>query len=193
MVAMIAYLFWHWKQAAIAAEEYERQQRRFQTALAHDPPGQFRGGRTFAIEGAPWAANGRPAYEDWYLLDGMSDLEALNQAAVSGSRLEPHNAVARLAEGGTAGVYRLKAGAATPGARFAIWFGKPAGMSYPVLFEALAPVVTAADGALWMRQMVLGPAGEFCLQCRRETALPARFGGVRLALRPVWPAEPGAS
>ena len=189
MVAMIAYVFWHWRQSTVLAEEYERLQRGFQAALANDPPMHFRGGRTFAIEGAAWAANGRAAYEDWYLLDGMADLEAINEAAVSGSRAEPHHAVARLAAGGSAGVYRLKAGMATPGARWAIWFGKPAGMSYPQLFEALAPVVTAAEGALWMRQMVLGAAGEFCLQCRKETMLPARFMGTRLTLRAVWPAS----
>jgi hypothetical protein len=186
---MIAYVFWHWKQAGASVEDYERLQRGFQAALGSDPPEHFRGGRTYAIEGAPWAAGGRPAYEDWYLLDGMSDLERLNEAAVTGSRRDPHERIARMAGGGVAGVYQLKAGTANPGVRHAFWFAKPTGMSNPLLFEALAPVVTAAEGGLWHRQMVLGPASEFCLQGRNDVTMPARFAGTSLALRPVWPSR----
>jgi hypothetical protein len=36
-------------------------------------------------------------------------------------------------------------------------------MPYRELFAQLAPVVDRVEGALWMRQMVLGPAREFCL------------------------------
>jgi hypothetical protein len=58
-------------------------------------------------------------------------------------------------------------------------------MSYPSLFEALAPLV-AAPAALWMRQMVLGPTPEFCLHSKEPVGLPPGFTGRTLALTPVW-------
>jgi hypothetical protein len=59
-------------------------------------------------------------------------------------------------------------------------------MSYPALFEALAPMVAAAPAALWMRQMTLGPTPEFCLHSSEPMKLPPRFAGRTLALTPVW-------
>jgi hypothetical protein len=59
-------------------------------------------------------------------------------------------------------------------------------MSYPALFEALAPVVEAAPAALWMRQMTLGPTPEFCLHSAGPVELPPGFAGRTLTLTPVW-------
>lgn len=58
--------------------------------------------------------------------------------------------------GGAGGLYlRLSEGGAQ--ARQVSWFAKPAGMSYADLLARLPP------GEAWQRQMVLGPAPEFCL------------------------------
>lgn len=138
--------------------------------------------------GAPWAHQGGVAYEDWYLVRDMAALAPLNEAAVSGPRKAPHDAVARLAGGGTAGLYRLQSGAplVPPGA--AAWFGKPSGMTYASLFSLVEPVVSGAGGALWMRQMVLGPTPEFCLQSMAPVELPPVISASRISLLPVWPA-----
>lgn len=172
------------------AAEYEARQVGFQAALARYPPDGFLSAGTARLEGAPWAAQGGMAYEDWYLVRNLAALEPLSEAAVSGPRLEPHNAVARLAAGGTAGLYGLKAGAPLPAPAHAAWFGKPAGMSYAALFELLRPLTDSAPAALWMRQLVLGPTPEFCLSSGAPVALPPSIDAKYLSLAPVWPAAP---
>jgi hypothetical protein len=114
-------------------------------------------------------------------------LGVLKDAAISTSRQAPHDAAAAVALGGTAGVYALQAGAALSAPTHAYWFGKPEGMSYPEAFAALAPVVQAASAALWLRQLVLGPARELCLQACAPLELPPAFTALELALAPVWP------
>jgi hypothetical protein len=184
---VLAYVFWHWRQAAATAEEYEARQRAFHDALAADPPRGFLRSTTAAVSGAPWASAGGAAYEDWYLLNGIPALEPLNEAAVTGTRQRPHDAAAALAAGGTAGLYALRGGAAVETPTHAAWFGKPAGMRYATLFEELAPLLHDIGAALWMRQMVLGPTPEFCLRGRAVADLPPRYGPLRLRMHPVWP------
>lgn len=183
---MLAYAFWHWKRSEVSREVYEARQRAFQAALAADPPDGFLGGTTVRLDGAPWAAEGGEAYEDWYLIEDMTALGVLNDAAVTGSRRAPHHAVAELAAGGIAGIYLLRLGAALPVPRCSIWFAKPAGMSYPALDQALAPLAAAGSAGLWCRQMTLGPTPEFCLRAVASIALPPGFSGSAMALEPVF-------
>jgi len=90
---------------------------------------------------------------------------------------------------GTAGLYGLKLGTPLPAPRVAHWFAKPAGMRYDELLRLLSPLMDSSRGALWMRQMVLGPAREFCLHARTAVALPAPLVPLVLPLlRPTWPA-----
>ena len=65
----------------------------------------------------------------------------------------------------------------------------PAGMSYAEVFNAMAPVVEQTRGTLWMRQLTLGPAREFCLHTSARVALPPAFGALHVDLRPIWPAR----
>jgi hypothetical protein len=183
---VLAYAFWHWKRPDVSTEAYEARQRDFQAALAAHPPDGFLQGTTVRLEGAPWAAEGRTAYEDWYLVRDMASLDSLNHAAVTAARQIPHDTVAQLAADGIAGLYRLRAGTAIFPPRLATWFSKPAGMSYPALLEALAPVIEASPAALWMRQMTLGPTPEFCLHSTGPAGLPPGIAGRTLALTPVW-------
>lgn len=182
---MLAYTFWHWKRPEVSSETYEARQRDFQASLAAHPPEGFMQGTTVRLEGAPWAAEGRTAYEDWYLVRDMTSLDSLNQAAVTAARQVPHDAVAQLAADGIAGLYRLRGGDPIFPPSLATWFHKPAGMSYPALFGALAPVI-AAPAALWMRQMTLGPTPEFCLHSNEPVELPPGVSGLALPLTPVW-------
>jgi len=188
---MLAYVFWHWKQPGVAAGDYEQRQRAFHAALAAVPCAGFQQSWSLALAGAPWAAGGAEAYEDWYLVDDFAALGSLNTAAVSASRLAPHDAAAALAADGAGGLYALRLGSAAAPPQYAAWFGKPAGMTYPELFAELAPTRERAGAALWLRQMVLGPAREFCVQSAAPIALPASLHALTLSLRTVWP-EPAA-
>jgi hypothetical protein len=157
----LGYVFWHW--TAEAAPSYRER---------------------LAVFHRAWIPRGA-GFEDWYLVDDFAALGFLNQAAVSGSRREPHDLVARLAVGGTAGVYELKSGRPGEQAETAWWFSKPAGTSYEAFFARLAPLAGDLDVALWRRQMTLGPTPEFCLRSARPVTLPAELAAVMVACRPV--------
>lgn len=152
---MLAYVFWHWP--AVAEEgRYEEALVAFHRSLAASRPDGMRGSRAFAVEAAPWLPVAR-AYEDWYFLDDFAALGTLNEAAVSGARRAPHDGAARLAGGGAGGVYRrISSPVGRPVDRIT-WLAKPAGMSYAELLARLPAV------EVWQRQLVLGPAPEFCL------------------------------
>jgi hypothetical protein len=152
---MLAYLFWHWPAPGQDADLYVERLLAFHRALRFAPPAGFHGSRVLAIEGTPWTP-GLQAFEDWYLVGDFAALGALNEAAVTASRQAPHDAVARLAGGGAGGLYRRRATGAAAIER-AAWFAKPAGEPYAA-FLARLPAAEA-----WQRQMVLGPAPEFCL------------------------------
>lgn len=184
---MLAYVFWHWPRPSVAAAEYDARQRAFHEALAAAPSEGFVRSFTHGIAGAPWANAGGAAYEDWYLVRDSAALDPLNAAAISASRQQPHDAAAALAGGGTAGLYSLRAGAVPAAVRYAAWFAKPAGTSYPELFAELTPLVEARGAALFGRQMTLGPATEFCVVAAEAVALPAKLAAITPPLRRVWP------
>lgn len=184
---MLAYVFWHWKRPEVASEEYEIKQRAFHTALSSAPPSGFLQSFCAALTGAPWAHGGGEAYEDWYLLDNFAALGELNEAAVAGRRAGPHDAAAAIAAGGAGGLYSLRLGSISAFPRYVHWFSKPNDVKYQELFAQLAPIVEQARGRLWMRQLVLGPAREFCLHAAEPVTLPAAFDALVISLRPVWP------
>lgn len=183
---MLAYVFWHWRRQDILQDDYEQRQERFHAALQAAPSAGFLGSRSVAIRGAPWAASGGEAYEDWYLVEDSAALDPLNQSAITAPRQAPHDAAAAAAEGGTAGLYRLRRGVGDQVPTLAAWFSKPSGMSYDQLFSAVEPLLRSTSGALWCRQMVLGPTPEFCLQSSAPVTLPEAFTPLVLELRPIW-------
>ena len=151
---MLAYVFWHWPAAGVDPARYAEALTAFHRTLGAAPPPGMRGSRVFAVEAAPWIA-APSGFEDWYFVDDFTALGALNEAAVSGPRREPHDAAARLVAGGAGGVYRQ----VSPGSGAvdrATWLYKPAGVSYDDFLARLPPA------EIWQRQMVLGPAPEFC-------------------------------
>ena len=184
---MIAYVFWHWKQAAIAAPDYERAQKAFHEAMEKSPPAGYHWSQSFALSACAWAADKGDAYEDRYLVDDFAALDALDQAAVSAARQGPHDSAAALAAGGIAGIYELRQGVPMRVPRHAAWFSKPAGVSYAALRGLLEPVVTRGEAAVWMRRMTLGPTPEFCLYSAEPLELPEPIQQLRVPLRPVWP------
>ena len=112
-------------------------------------------------------------------------LGALNAAAVSSHHRAPHDRAAHAAAGGAGGLYRQRWGAlALADARYALWLGKPNGVG-DAEFEALVRMRSGeAPCGLWQRQLVLGPAREYCLLSPEETHLPG-YGGTRAILHRV--------
>lgn len=161
---MLAYVFWHRPRADVLRADYDAALARFHHTL------DVRSA-AFWLPNAPWAGE-RPLYEDWYLLENAAGLEPLNAAAVSGARKEPHDAAARHAEWGAAGLYTLRLGEEQLGkARHAIWFSKPRDVTYGSLIDRLGPLCEITPATLWQRFMVLGPTPEFCLQSARAVDL----------------------
>jgi hypothetical protein len=185
---LLAYVFWHWKRADIDAGPYEDRVIHFHRALQAHPPEGLGSSACFALRGVPWAHDGGEAWEDWYLLRSSADLDPLNDAAISAARQAPHDAAAAAAAGGTAGLYRLRLGVPVSRPSMAAWFGKPAGWTYPELLERLAGIVVEGKGALWGRQMTLGPSREFCLHASGASALPEELDALDIPLRAVFPA-----
>ncbi len=175
---MLAYVFWHWPAPALDAARYAEALVGFHRSLGGSPPAGFRGSRVFEIEGAAWVPV-ECAYEDWYLVDDFAALGALNDAAVSGARREPHDAAARLAAGGQGGVYRLLGALGPAAAPRTTWCSKPAGEAYPQYLARLP------SGEVWQRQLVLGPAPEFCVVGADATASVGGRGDRRTGDLPV--------
>jgi hypothetical protein len=154
---MLAYVFWHWPRFDVDLTLYQKNLRAFHKTLAANTPPGFHHSTAFSIKGANWLDSTGSAFEEWYLLDNSAALDQLNDAAVTGACEQPHNVVAKDAAGGTAGLYRLRRGAADLSRkRFAVWFSKPDGMSYKD-FLARVDEEQLPRAALWQRQMTLGP------------------------------------
>ena len=182
---MIAYVFWHWKKHDISTKEYENRLQQFHAALASAPPDGFIRSLSVACSGLPWTTSDE-VYEDWYLIEGFGALHLLNEGAVSSSRLQPHNAVAAATSDGAGGIYAFRQGEALLQPMHTYWFAKPSGMPYSECFARLAPLAEETRSGLWIRQMVLGPAREFCLQAEKSLSLPPGFEVLRVSLRRVW-------
>jgi hypothetical protein len=182
---MLAYFFYHWNKADVATSEYEQRLRGFHEALRSAPSDGFTTSWSIAATGRPWANNGGPSYEDWYIVRNSADLDPLNDAAISASRKIPHDRVASGTHDGSAGLYRVRLGEMTAAPRFGAWFSKPDGWSYAQLFERLTPLLSQG-GALWQRQMALGP-GEFCLHSNERVHFPDGIEADSTPLRSVFP------
>jgi hypothetical protein len=144
---VLAYIFWHQPKADIDMAAYEAAQRAFHEKLGVSSA-------CFRLARLPFAQHG--GYEDWYVVDGWAELGVLNDAAVNAVRRVDHDRAADLAARGWGSVYELVRGATQipTGVR---WCDKNHGRPTD---EFLAS--QDAD-AIWRRQLVLGPAPEFCL------------------------------
>ena len=184
---MLAYVFWHWPFSNVDRESYEDDLMKFHTSLASSKPNGFQYSVVFRIKGAHWTGEGAEAYEDWYVVEGSSALDVLNDAAISYAHKEPHDRVAQRAAGGAGGLYRFRSGQVdVRGSRFATWLSKPEGSSYEMFYDSLSGWTSQPRVGLWGRQMVLGPTPEFCLLSPERIDLPATLNGLTLELEPIW-------
>ncbi|MHB8466161.1 MAG: hypothetical protein ACYDH6_13710 [Acidimicrobiales bacterium] len=141
---MLAYVFWH--QPASGATAYADALLRFHEQLHTERVAGVVGTRALRVPDLPWLPGG--GYEDWYYVEDFAALGALNGAAVDAAHKTTHDAVANMSGTGVGGLYALRTGAWDHRAAHHTWL------------DHRPPAVA---GALWQRQMVLGPAPEYCL------------------------------
>lgn len=144
---MLAYVFWHQPKADVNRAAYEAAQRAFHEMI--DTPSSC-----FRLDQLPFTKGG--GYEDWYLVRSWAELGALNDAATDATRRSGHDQAAELAAGGWGSVYALARGAAEIPAGV-VWRNKDRGRPTADFLGSLPA------GTVWRRQLVLGPAPEFCI------------------------------
>jgi hypothetical protein len=143
---VLAYVFWHRPEAAADISAYEDAQRAFHTAI-EVPSASFR------IDRRPFGEGG--GYEDWYLVEDWAALGELNESAIDDVRRPSHDQAASHAAAGWGSVYELVRGVAEIPAGLE-WLEKPRGESSAEFIDSLP------HESVWRRQLVLGPAPEFC-------------------------------
>lgn len=170
---MLSYVFWHTAQPTVDPTDYERLLVRFHEALGDEAPDGLEWSATYRTSYVPWLESDNPVYEDWYAVRNSAALDELDRAAVTAHRQMPHDEVAAVAGAGKAGLYRLRIGNVDPPAvKRALWLSKPPIESYAEFYRRMQPLVDGSGGALWGRQMVLGPAPEFCLHSAKPQDVP---------------------
>jgi hypothetical protein len=173
---VLAYVFWHRPRTEIVEDAYESAHLAFHRSLAHTPPVGLRGSLAFRLAQAPWLGDDGPGYEDWYMLADFTALGVLNEAAVGRGHRSRHDDVARRFGTGAGGLYGLIEGEAPLGpiaagaSSAATWVARPSGAVRRGLGELLGDGMDPRQASLWRRQLVLGPAPEFCLLAGEASA-----------------------
>jgi hypothetical protein len=156
-----------------------------------------------ATAGAPAAGAGResgrePGYEDWYLVEDFTALGILNEAAVGHGHRTVHDDVARRFGSGAGGLYGLIEGELGPGvdsigeSSVAVWVARTPGTERRALGELLGDGMRPDHASLWRRQLVFGPAPEFCLLASEPppgvapARLPVGWSATALAREALW-------
>jgi hypothetical protein len=183
---VLAYVFWHRPLDDLALEAYEQAEIAFHRSLAHAPPSGFQGSATFRVAGLPWFQG--PSYEDWYFVEDYTALGVLNMAAVGHGHRTVHDGIAHRFGAGAGGLYGLIEGHPLAGSgafgdeSAAVWIARAPGIERRGLGELLGDGMDAEHASLWRRQLVFGPAPEFCLLTvdRDKLGLPAGVAPSRL-------------
>jgi hypothetical protein len=196
---VLAYVFWHRPRDGEDHASYERLLAEFHHSLAHSPPAGTLASVSYRVPGLPWFR--APAYEDWYLVEDYAALGVLNEAAVGRGHRSRHDQLALHSGAGAGGLYALLEGrpdaAALARATLAVWVQQGVGhgveLRHAGLPEMLADGIEPDTTSLWRRQLVLGPAPEFCLLAEETpagvapTRLPDGWSATVLARETLWP------
>ena len=189
---MLAYVFWHRPLDDLALEAYEQAEIAFHRSLAHAPPSGFQGSAVFRVAGLPWFQE--PGYEDWYFVEDYTALGVLNMAAVGHGHRTVHDGIAHRFGAGAGGLYGMIEGHPPVGSgrgsksgafgqeSAAVWVARAPGIERRGLGELLGDGMDVQHASLWRRQLVFGPAPEFCLLTgdRAKLGLPAGVAPSRL-------------
>ncbi|MCA1554729.1 MAG: hypothetical protein LC737_10155, partial [Chloroflexi bacterium] len=127
-------------------------------------------------------------FEDWYVLDGSCALDVINEVAVSPALASSHGAIAQRTAAGAGGLYRLRTGDLYRGDSHVYWIGKPRSMSYEAFYRALEVCTRQPHVSLFRRQMVLGPAPEFCLRAPTALDIPTPLSALALTANLIYSA-----
>jgi hypothetical protein len=188
---VLAYVFWHQPGQGIDSDVYARAAERFHRSLAHTPPAGLRGSALYRAAELPWLGV-QTGYEDWYLLDDFCAVGVLNEAAVAHGHRSAHDEVASRFGIGAGGMYGLLEGHPDLHCRQVVWVSRPPGSRPAALGELLGDGMEPAHASLWRRQLVLGPAPEYCLLAAEPSAgvahtrLPEGWRALTLGREPLW-------
>lgn len=213
---MLAYVFWHRPREGTATDSYEQAEIAFHRSLAHNRPAGLRGSAVFRVAELPWLTAptlvagepqagvagqsqvGAAGYEDWYLVEDYTALGVLNEAAVGRGHRSVHDELAHRFGAGAGGLYGLVEGELAPGldsiggASIAVWVARTPGVERRPLGELLGDGMDPRHASLWRRQLVFGPAPEFCLLAPEPSAgvaatrLPEGWSASVLARTTIW-------
>jgi hypothetical protein len=219
---VLAYVFWHRPRADSALDAYEQAELAFHRSLARARPAGLRGTALFRVAELPWlppaaatapvaagagvaspeserrSDHERSGYEDWYLVEDYTALGILNEAAVGHGHRTVHDEVARRFGAGAGGLYGLIEGELGPGvdsigaAAIAVWVARRPGVQRLGLAELLGDGMPPGHASLWRRQLVFGPAPEFCLLAAEPppgvapTRLPDGWSARTLVREALW-------
>jgi hypothetical protein len=192
---VLAYVFWHRPLDDLAIEAYEHAEIAFHRSLAHAPPTGFQGSAVFRVAGLPWFQG--PGYEDWYFVEDFTALGVLNVAAVGHGHRTLHDGIAHRFGAGAGGLYGLIEGhppaGPGPGAfgrePAAVWVARAPGIERRGLGELLGDGMDTRHASLWRRQLVFGPAPEFCLLSGDSSKLGLPSGMAASRLPAGWTAN----
>lgn len=186
---MLAYVFWHRPLEDSTVDAYERAQIAFHRSLAHAPPVGFAGSACYRAVELPWLG-GTAGYEDWYFVEDYTALGVLNEAAVGRGHRTTHDDIARRFGAGAGGLYGLIEGhnPQTDQASVAVWVARSPGVQRRALGELLGDGMDPQHASLWRRQLVLGPAPEFCLLARDRSKVGQPAGVTQARLPAGWTA-----
>ncbi|TMK26396.1 MAG: hypothetical protein E6G62_02525 [Actinobacteria bacterium] len=188
---MLAYLFWHQPLDTADVVAYERAQVGFHRSLHRSPPVGLCGSAACRVAHLPWIApvldgavqdpSAGRGYEDWYLVEDYAALGVLGGAAVGRGHRTAHDEAARRLGTGAGGLYALVEGERSEvgecaglesvgAATHAVWVARPPRSRDGVVGELLGDGMDRRHASLWRRQLVLGPAPEYCLLSSELTA-----------------------
>ena len=191
MSSPLAYAFWHKPRPGIPLRAYERRLLAFQSSLKRHPPDGLIDALSFREEASPWSKRRSTTYEDWYLVRDFQSLGALNEGAVAKPNRRPHDEIAKDASSGAGGLYRLLRGdLRLQDALFATWINKPSRTPYHTVLQGLAKLAGDGKSDLWQRQMVLGPAPEFCVHSEVPLEPPKSLRATTIRVRLLMETEP---
>jgi hypothetical protein len=196
---VLAYVFWHRPGEGVDSEAYERAAEGFHRSLARTPPAGLCCSALYRVAQLPWL-DGHVGYEDWYLLEDFAAVGVLNEAAVAHGHRTAHDEIAGRFGMGAGGIYGLLEGHVDlQSAQFAIWVSRPPGSSKGALGELLGDGMSPEHSSLWRRQLVLGPAPEYCLLAPAApagvapTRLPRGWRAITLDRERLWASQPEAA